>query len=260
MTHYETLGVSKTASPEEIKSAYRMLAKKHHPDAGGDAAKFAEISNAYDILSNSAKRAEYDSPTPQHGFTSSGFPFDINDFFGQAFSAAQFRRNRNLRTAINLDFLDTLEPRKMTISVPLTNGGENLDIEVPPGVDNGQVVVLRGYGDNSDASIPRGNLEILFNVTPHPEFTRVGFNVVKEISIDCIDAMLGTEVPVVLPVNSKLTLITVPPGTQNGAQFGIPDQGFMINTNTRGKFILKVNVIVPIITDEQKEILKQLRS
>ena len=123
MTHYETLGVAKTATPEEIKASYRKLAKTYHPDLGGDVSKFQAISEAYETLSDADKRAHYDyqqsTPNGPQGFHfSSNFNHPNADFINEQFSqmfgfnfrnAQQVPRNRNIRIQLQLDFLDTLE-------------------------------------------------------------------------------------------------------------------------------------------------------
>lgn len=263
MNFYDTLGVTKTSTQEEIKSAYRKLVMVHHPDKGGDKQKFIDISAAYDTLGDPRKRAEYDNP-PSNPFEQFGFSFDISDF--HEIFGTQVQRNKSIRTVVDLDFLETLNTKSVTVSIPLSSGTESVDLEVPAGVENGAMVSLRGYGDNANPKAPRGNLEILFKVKPHPSFQKINNNLVFEHTIDCIDAMLGTDVTVLLPLTNVKTKINIPAGTQNGTQFGIPNQGFpTINPYTgkiegRGKFIFKINIVVPTLTGEQIEIIKSIRN
>lgn len=130
MNPYEVLGVAPSATPEEIKKAYRKLAAVHHPDRGGDTAKFQELQSAYDILSNPDKRAAHDNPQPQ------GFHFDfgrahpdINEIFSQ-FGFNPFgqgrpqpqRRNKDIRAEINIGLQETLSSQQKTLSIKTADG------------------------------------------------------------------------------------------------------------------------------------------
>jgi curved DNA-binding protein len=273
MTHYATLGVAETATPEEIKLSYRKLAKQHHPDLGGDVTKFQQISEAYETLADVNKRAHYDhtlrNPQPQFhrgmhpNFNDPNDPFSqINEHFSQMFgfnfTHPQTPRNRNIRVQLSVNFLETLDICQKTIEFNLSKGSERITIDLPPGVADNTVLQMAGRGDNAVITVPRGTLEILIRVIPHPKFTRVEDHVLTEITIDCFQAMLGTEVDLDTPRGKKIKL-NIAPGTQNGAQLGITDEGFVRSNKTMGKFIVKVNVMIPTaLTEEQLNLVKKI--
>lgn len=276
MTHYATLGVADAATPEEIKSAYRRLAKQHHPDLGGDVTKFQQISEAYEVLSDADKRAHYDHtlrnpPQPEfHGFPG-GFSFNfgnnqdevfrnINEEFSRAFGF-QFRqvpRNRNIRIQLDLNFLETLDPIQKTIEYNLTHGNETITLDLPAGIADQTILQIAGRGDNANNAVPRGNLEVLVRVKPHFKFTKVDDHVLTEVTIDCFQAVLGQELDLETPRGKNIRL-NIPAGTQSGTQLGITDEGFVRSNRTTGKFIVRVNVKVPTaLTKEQLDLVKQI--
>jgi DnaJ-class molecular chaperone len=274
MTHYATLGVADSATPEEVKSAYRKLAKQHHPDLGGDVSKFQQISEAYETLSDVDKRSHYDhqlrNPQPQfhhgqHGFDSNVFN-DINDQFSQMFGfpfagARQVPRNRNVRIQLEINFLETLDVCQKTIEFGLTSGGsERITLDLPAGITDQTVLQMAGRGDNAILSLPRGTLEIVIRVTPHTKFIRLDDHIVSDITIDCFQAMLGHNMDLDTPRGKKINL-RIPPGTQSGSQFGITDEGFARQNRTYGKFIIKVNVLIPtVLTSDQLKLIQQVQA
>jgi len=278
MTHYATLGVADTATPEEVKSAYRKLAKQHHPDLGGDVSKFQQISEAYETLADIDKRSHYDhqlrNPQPQfhqghpgfhQGFDNNVFN-DINEQFSQMFGfpfagARQAPRNRNVRIQLEINFLDTLDVCQKTIEFGLTNGGsERITLDLPAGITDQTVLQMAGRGDNAILSLPRGTLEVVIRVTPHPKFIRLDDHIVSDITIDCFQAMLGHNIDLDTPRGKKINL-RIPPGTQSGAQFGITDEGFARQNRTYGKFIIKVNVLIPtVLTGDQLKLIQHVQT
>jgi len=280
MTHYATLGVADTATPEEIKSAYRKLAKQHHPDLGGDVAKFQQISEAYETLTDSDKRSHYDhqlrNPQPQfrNGFPG-GFQFhqnfgdqqmfnDIHDQFSQMFGfpfaqAQQVPRNRNIRIQLILDFLETLDTVQKTVEFNLTQGSERITLDLPAGISDNTILQMANRVDNAIITVPRGTLEIVVKIKPHLKFTKLDDHVFTEITLDCFQAIIGTEIDVDTPRGRKIRL-TIPPGTQSGTQLGVTDEGFTRSNRTRGKLIIKINVMIPTaLTKEQLNLVQQIQ-
>ena len=279
MTHYATLGVADTATPEEVKSAYRKLAKQHHPDLGGDVTKFQQISEAYETLADANKRAHYDhtlrNPQPQfHQGFPGGFQFhhnfndhvfnDINDQFSQMFgfnfrAAQQVPRNRNVRIQLELDFLETLDNCDKTIEYRVSNGIETFTLTLPAGIQDQTLLQMAGRGDNANTAVPRGNLEILVRVRSHPKFNKLDDHVITDVTIDCFQAITGYEVEMSTP-RGKTIRLSIPAGTQSGTQFGITDEGFMRGNRTIGKLIVKVNVMIPTaLTKEQINLVQQIQ-
>ena len=270
MTHYSTLGVADTATPEEVKLAYRKLAKQHHPDLGGDVTKFQQVSEAYETLADANKRAHYDhqlrNPQPQfhHNFNDHIFN-DINDQFSQMFGfnfrhAQQAPRNRNIRIQLELDFLETLDICQKTIEFNLSNGSERITLDLPVGITDQTVLQMAGRGDNSIITVPRGMLEVVIRVKPHPKFNKLDDHVITDVTIDCFQAITGHELEMATP-RGKTIRLAIPAGTQSGTQFGITDEGFMRSNRTIGKLIVKVNVMIPTaLTKEQINLVQQIQA
>ena len=189
--YYQTLGVSESASPEEIKKAYRSLANKHHPDKGGDQAKFKDISVAYDTLSDAQKKAEYDQQRmygggPEVRFTTGGFdPF--GHMFGQGFPQGhpfgdifgnmrgQMRRNRDLNIQCQISILDSYLGKQLEANYKMPSGvTQTVVINVPPGISHGETIRYNGLGDDSVPGAPRGNLNVTIVVLPDANFRRAG--------------------------------------------------------------------------------------
>ena len=261
------------ATPDDIKAAYRKLAKQHHPDSGGDVEKFQEVSNAYETLSDPNKKAQYDfqinQPQGQHGFTFNfghgADPFnDIHNQFSQMFGfnfahAQQVPRNRNIRVQLDLEFLETLNPCQKTIDYNISNGRETITLDIPAGVQDQTVFQVSGRGDNANQQVPRGHLEVIIRVKAHPRFTRSDDHVITEITIDCFQAILGYEMDMITP-RGKNVRLHVPPGTQHGTQLGITDEGFMRANRTMGKLIVKINVLIPTaLTSSQMSLVQQIK-
>ena len=187
--YYQTLGVSEGASPDEIKRAYRSLANKHHPDKGGDQAKFKDISVAYENLSDPQKKAEYDNQRmfgggqQFHFNTGSPFgggfdPFGGQGPFGDIFAhmrGQQMRRNRDLNIQCTVSFLDSFNGKQLEANYRLPSGrNQNVVINVPAGVTHGDTIRYSGLGDDSMPGAPRGNLNVTILVQPDPNYERRG--------------------------------------------------------------------------------------
>jgi len=281
MSHYQTLGVAETASPEELKAAFRSLAKQHHPDMGGDQAKFQQINEAYSTLSDPNSRAHYDhtlrNPQPQFNHNPYAqaqhreFHFNFGggadpmsafheQFFNQfGFNVRQPARNRNIRVNIDLNFLETLNPQTKVIEFRTANSIDTLQLQIPAGVENGNVFTIAGRGDDSNTAIPRGNLEVQINVQGHNRFFRNGENIIEDITIDCFQAIMGCNIPISLPSGKSIEL-NIPRGTQHQSQFGITDEGFPRQNGTRGKYIAKISVLIPsALTAQQLDLITEIQ-
>lgn len=276
---YETLGVPKGASEDEIKKAYRRLASAHHPDKGGDTAKFQEIQSAYETLSDPQKRHQHDNPNPfgggfQHGHNPHGNHFEFHfggggpeDIFAQFFGGGnpfqhrQARRNKDLRVQLTVTLSSTLESQKKTISVQTTKGDRyNVDVEIPRGVNNGTTIKYSNMGDNMFDTLTRGDLYVIINVENDSTLEIRGHSLVANLEIDSIDAMLGTE-RIVKGLDGKEFSIKIPQGCQYGTKFGLQSQGlYQMNTTVRGDLIVNVIVKTPTLSEEQLSVLRNIRS
>lgn len=265
MDYYSILGVGKSASSEDIKAAYRKLAMKHHPDRGGDAKKFQEISEAYETLSDSNKKAQYDMGGQRgfgnnfHGdpFGGGGFghsPFeDLFSQFGFHFHTGNRRpQNSDLTIKVKISLKDSYLGKTMTINYPLPSGGnQTLEITIPPGIENGQTMRMGGMGDDTIREIPRGDLIVHIEVERDPHFRREEMALVTNITIDVFDAMLGCE-RMIKNIDGSEIALTIRPGTQNGQKYNCKGLGFrsIKFTNIRGDLLVQVVVNTPVVKDE----------
>lgn len=274
MDYYSILGVPRGASEDEIKRAYRKLAMQHHPDRGGDQTKFQQIQEAYATLSDPGRRHEYDNPQPQ-GFPGGGFHFSFgggdpfNDIFNQfgfpgGHPFGQPRRNKDLRIQIKLTLAETLSEQHKTVSVQTQTGDrQTVNVTIPRGVSNGTSIKYSGLGDNMMSNLPRGDLYVNFVIEPDPMYEVAGIDLVYNLKINVIDAMLGTTADVP-GIEGRVFSISIPAGTAHGARFRIPNQGIYSldhQGNMRGSLIVNIDLMIPpIATTAQKDLLLQLKN
>jgi len=267
MDYYSILGVSKNATDAEIRKAYKKQSMQHHPDRGGDEAKFKEVNEAYQTLKDPQKRAAYDNPQPQynqHRYTTQN-PFGQTHSFEDLFSQFGFgqtmnrqRRNRDIRLTYNLGFNDIFTGKPITISYKLPNGkDELLSTNLPPGLKNNDCITFADYGDNTYAHLPRGNLILKVKVPNHPIWQREDDNLRRSFKLDIFDLILGTEIEIETPLGKTL-MLNIPQGTRPGTTFSISDHGVPnVNTSRKGNLYIKVEGVVPKITD--KNILEKIK-
>lgn len=256
MNHYEILGVAKTASADEIKQAYKKLAKDHHPDRGGDTNKFAEINAAYDVLKDPAKRQEYDNSfqrryTTTNNFNNSDFEFNFfNDFFEKTFKNYSVHKNRDISVMVSLSLSDVFHKKEVQIQYKTSVGTlETVDISIPPGIKNGDVIKYQGLGDNADSRFPRGNLNIKINVAEDPSWKRTNNDLWTKQTIDVFDLLLGCAIIIATPEGSKVKL-NIPKGTKPTHVFSIPGHGVPDRINGyRGNIYVQLEIDVPTIDD-----------
>jgi DnaJ-class molecular chaperone len=296
--YYAVLGVSRTAAPEDIKKAYRKLALKFHPDKNpGDKAaedKFKEASEAYDVLSDLQKRQTYD----QFGFTGPGpgpggpggfrggfegfggfdprsaqqggpeaFQDLFSDFFGDVFAGGGRggfqQRGADLRYTLAISLEEAATGTEKRISfIRHRNGKEDsarLSITVPAGVKSGQRLKLRGEGDLPPGANKAGDLYVIIQFQDHPLFKRKENDILMELPISFVDALLGTRVEI--PTLSGKAQLTVPPGTHTGQMFRLKAKGFPdIGGYAPGDMLVKVIIDVPNdLNDEERQALEKLR-
>ncbi|MEI8072752.1 MAG: J domain-containing protein [Candidatus Saccharibacteria bacterium] len=283
--YYEVLGLSKGATEEEIKKAFRKQAIKHHPDKGGNEDDFKEINEAYEVLGNPQKRQAYDqfghaAGADQAGggnpfggggspfgdgaqFDFSGFGGGMGDIFDMFFRGAQ-NQTRDVEIAITIDFMEAVQGATKEISLRIADNQsgnrkqENVKIKIPAGIDDGQSIKLEGKGEvNSQGQ--RGDLYVLVRVRPHKSLRRDGANIISEITVDMVDAALGVEVDIET-LKGMLT-VKIPSGSQPGRVVKLSDKGLpILGTNRLGDHLIIINVVVPNkLNSKQKLALEQYR-
>jgi len=261
MDYYKTLGVDRSADQTQIKQAYRSLAKKHHPDLGGNAEKFKQISEAYETLKDPQRRQQYDNPQPQFSGGFSGHPFE--EIFESIFRQQRRQtRNRDIRIRVDIDLKDCLQGKSLVVSYMLGNGEQSdITIEIPPGIRTGDTIRFQGLGDNTVNQLPRGDLHAVINVKDLPNWRRENNDLFVNKAINVLDLITGCVIIIETLEENKL-LLTVPAGTKPETTFsmkgyGLPD----VNTKTRGNLYIKIKADVPKISDAniitQIELIKE---
>lgn len=254
MDHYTTLGVSKTASKDEIKKAYRRLANKYHPDKGGDSLQFQKVQQAYDTLSDEGKRAEYDNPR-KYGYQTANnrrdHERDFYDVFNTVFNRRQSAKNRDITISIKVSLEEAFAGRTVTGSYRLNSGREEtIKIKIPPGARSGDNIRYAGFGDDTIPNIPRGNLLVHLQIRRHPVWAREGNNLHTTSYISIFDLIMGTSIKVE-SVDGKMLSVNIPKGTSPSSKFSIKGYGMPdVSTGVRGNAFLQVEASIPKIEDE----------
>jgi curved DNA-binding protein len=243
-SHYETLGVSKTATPDEIKKAYRKLASQHHPDKGGNTAKFQEIQTAYDVLGDSQKRSEYDNPRPQFGGfgghpNNQNFDFDsIFSMFGTQFQNPHARRAQRAQMTLWITLTDVAKGGNRTVSVGTQHGTHAVEIDVPKGINDGDNVQYQGIG-------PGGmDMIVTFRIHPDPRFVRQHLNLHTEQTVNIWDLILGCDLPVRDILGNEFSMV-VPARTQPGTILRLKGKGLPSRNGAQGDFMIKLQARIP---------------
>jgi molecular chaperone DnaJ len=278
--YYDILGVSKSATADEIKRAYRKLAMEHHPDKhGGDDAKFKELGEAYEVLKDDQKRAAYDQfghagaqgnpfgggaggGNPFGGgfggFNTEGFDFSdiLNQFMGGAAGGGARRplRGRDLEVTVTLDFLEVCSVCK---GAGVMRQHATFDVKIPAGVDDGVAIRLNGKGGAIKGTSARGDLYVRVRVRGDRRFQRIDQTIASEATIGMAEAALGTEVEVET-VDGPVTL-KVPAGTQSGKVFKLTGRGVPgLGGRPRGDHLVTMTVETPSkLTAKQKQLLEE---
>jgi len=239
--YYAALGVAKTASQDEIKKAFRKLASQHHPDKGGDTAKFQEIQAAYDTLGDEAKRAAYDNPAPQFGGFGGGAQFNMNDIFSQMFGGGspfgQQQRRNHVRMTLWVQLADAVRGGSKTVAVGTSQGSTTIEIEIPKGIEDGDNVQYNGIA-------PGGmDLVVQFRVHPDSKFQRQGPNLYTDRKVSVWTLILGGEIEVETILGTIFAL-KIPPRTQPGTTMRIRAQGVQSRSGS-GDLLVKLHAEIP---------------
>lgn len=252
MDYYSVLGVSKTATPDEIKKAYRKLASQHHPDKGGDTATFQNIQIAYETLSDINKRSQYDNPRKQNGpsFNMHGQNVDIADIFSQMFNGgrgdpfSQFRQQKSiLRTHISFELKDAYTGTSQVLKLQTNSGTKVINIEIPPGVKHGDQM-------RYDNVIENATLLVEFNIVPDLKFDRRGNDLYSNHAISVLDLITGTNFEFTT-ISGKIMNVQVRPKTQPNMHLKLPGQGMPIHgTQSFGDQLILLKPYLPDNIDD----------
>ena len=290
--YYKVLGLEKNANIDEVKKAYRKMARKFHPDLNpndkGANKKFQEINEANEVLSDPEKRKKYDKygkdwqhaeefekakhSQSRQGARSGGNPFasagggeesDFSDFFSSMFGGGESARSgrqskfrgQDYNAELHISLTDAFTTHKKTITV----NGKNIRITIPAGVEDGQVIKLKGHGSEGINGGPAGDLYITFVIENNSAFKRLGNDLYTTVEIDLYTAVLGGEL-VLETLSGKLKL-KVNPETQNGTKIRLKGKGFPVykQDGEFGDLFVTYAVKIPTnLTEKQKDLFRQL--
>lgn len=286
--YYKTLGVGRDADEKEIKKAFRKLAKQHHPDANPNnptsEAKFKELNEAYEVLGDSEKRAQYDrfgadvdryqsQPNTWQGGGAAGAPYytnvdtgavDFDDLLKNIFGGIGGRssartaepavKGRNIEHPVKISLREAYDGTTRRI----TNGERRINADIPAGVTDGTKVRLSGEGEAGPAG--RGDLYLVIEIEPDSQFERKGIDLYTDIRVDMFTALLGGETEV--PTMQRPVKLNIPAGTSSGKRFRLTAKGMpvMRKKGEYGDLYARVLITVPgNLNDEQRQLAQQLR-
>ena len=294
--YYKTLGVSKNATPEEIKKAFRKLARTHHPDAGGDEAKFKEINEAYEVLSDEKKRQMYDqygtaqaSQIPNGGagmgdmFSGFGSWAEILESlrngegaFGSNWDFSSFgfggggnggraniqQRGRDMNVSLDITFDEAFSgtEKRVTIRRPDTKKQETFNVKVPAGAVDGARLRYKGKGGAGVSGGPAGDLLVALHIQPHEWFGRDGANVTIEAPVTFAELALGEKIVVPAPDGTRVK-VRIPAGTQPGTVLSVRGKGAPVTgKEANGDLKITLKLVVPqTLSDEQQKALEAFK-
>jgi curved DNA-binding protein len=287
--YYDILGVPEDASNDQIKKAFKEIAKKEHPDRGGNESKFKEANEAYDTLKSSQKRHDYDTMRKFGGTTQGGqHPFFNEDIFGDFFSGfgngdmdfngrfnfsgrqgdervfrnfrQQPRGNRNVQVRMAISIKEAMLNNDKTINYKLPSGREEFaTVKIPAGVQHGVTFKFKGMGDDGIKNMPRGDLMVIMSVLDSDGYTRKGNDLYTDKTIDCFQAVRGHDFNL-KTLEDKIIKVKVPAGTQPNTMLMVKGQGMPVHKTIgiRGNLYVKIHVLIPQLSAQDLKKIKDL--
>lgn len=294
--YYQVLGVKRDASADEIRKAYRKLSRENHPDVKKDdkaaADKFKKVQEAYAVLGDAEKRAQYDRfghafnqaggrTPPWAGGAGGAGPIDIGDLFGEGIDIGDLfggftgrggfgggrrtasprpSKGQDLRAELTVPFLVAAEGGQHELTIDRGGKPERITVKIPAGLPEGSTIRLAGEGHPGASGGPAGDLLLTIHVAPHPYFRREGNDLHVEVPVTPGEAALGAKVEA--PTLSEgHVVVTIPPGTSSGRKLrlrgkGVPDR----KTGARGDLYVVAKIVVPESpSSEQRELYERLK-
>lgn len=263
---YDVLGVQQGASEDEIKSAYRKLAKKLHPDVNSEPDaqdRFREISEAYEQLTK---------PQPQQqqgGFTHNGFHFH---FEGDDMHRAMFEQmmrsmreqeiraqNSDLQTTVHITLEQAFTGCEVDVHLRQLEGSPNHRVAVPKGIGHGQRIRVPGAGLHRNKSYPAGDLYVVVGIHQHDRFVRSGDDLLTRVEVNSFEAILGAS-RTIIGIDGEQIEVSIPSGCQYGDRVRIAGKGMMMhNGESRGSLVTEIVVETPsVITEEHRNLVNQI--
>lgn len=291
MDYYNVLGVSKSASADEIRKAYKKLAREYHPDAKpGDkvaAEKFKQVQQAYDVLGDTEKRTKYDQFGP--GFekmggrgggwstNAGGGEIDLGDIFGNMFGGQgggggfggfggggrrqRPQKGQDAKTEIQIAFGVAAEGGTYELSLDKGGKTERLDVKIPAGVNHGAAIRLSGQGHSGTGGGPAGDLLVTIKVAPHPYFRREGTRLLVDVPVSPSEAVLGAKIEVPTLKDGPV-MLTMPPNTSSGTRLRLPKMGIVDQRSGQpGDQFVVIKIVVPEESNpEARQLYEQLQA
>lgn len=290
--YYQTLGVPRTATHDEIRKAYKKLARENHPDTKPDdkaaAERFKQASEAYEVLGDEEKRKQYDQYGEAYKYARQGGgpggpgPIDLESVFGQGgvdlgdlfggmFGGrgkaggtggrrrSSAMRGSDLQTSMTIPFQMAATGGTYDVSVDRNGTVETLSVKVTPGINPGDTIRLAGQGSAGTGGGPAGDLLIQVLVAAHPFFRREGNDVMLDCPLSVTEAMLGARIDVPTLTDGMVKL-TIPPGTSSGAKLRLRGKGFQNRkSGVAGDQFVIVKIVVPKTLDATtRDLIEQL--
>jgi len=276
--YYDVLGVARSADDDEIKRAFRQKAKQYHPDANPDSpaaeARFKVVNEAYEVLGDDEKRSAYDrfgenwqhyqGFNGQHPYAGGANAADVSDIFESFFGGGGFQRGGNfpragqdIEQALTISLREAYEGTQRIVS----KGGRDVTVQIPRGAATGTKVRLAGEGQPGSNGGPAGHLYLVVSVSPDPQFERQGDDLLVDVKVDALTAMLGGHVDV--PTLNRPLRLTIPPGAQSGQKLRLGGKGMpkLRQDGAFGDLLARLVITVPAKLDAaQRDLAERLRA